>query len=569
MAAEMNTESKSVLKYLSENKFLIPMYQRPYTWEEEQCEQLWSDIVEFFDDEERQQDDEYFLGSVVMYKQGSKQNIIDGQQRTTTLSLLIKALYDKAFKDKSEEIKQLITNLESCLWDTDDISGKVDYNNPHLQSDVAGDEDKAMLESILCNTYEIPDSENDIKNKMNKSKSNYEKNYLYFICRSNNYAQETPMKWRRLCVTLLKSCILLPIECKGDDEYKRMENALRIFNTLNNRGIPLSDSDIFKGVIFKNKKTPEERETFANEWKELENDNKGNMDFIFRNYMHIIRARKNIKSNEIGLRPFFTKEHKDILQNSMEEIIGLSKFWNGEYDKNYNLKSLQFYEVLNDFPNEYWKYLDSAYYMYCKGKNLDYFEACTHEKFLFRLITHCIVKFIDKPTISVIKPIVYNAYTSLYEKGEIDFQTNTQQILENEPHFKEQFFKAHKLIPSLLTLHLFLKYPKQKVNILDKGEIEHIFPKTTNWRKNYTGWNKEEAKPSIESIGNKIWLEKKLNIKASNGYFDDKKVEYAKSEFLEAQNLAQYHKNDWLKEDIEARNEEIYQRLKKFFEENL
>ena len=40
MAAEMNTESKSVLKYLSENKFLIPMYQRPYTWEEEQCEQL-------------------------------------------------------------------------------------------------------------------------------------------------------------------------------------------------------------------------------------------------------------------------------------------------------------------------------------------------------------------------------------------------------------------------------------------------------------------------------------------------------------------------------------------------
>ncbi|WP_334090517.1 DUF262 domain-containing protein, partial [Helicobacter typhlonius] len=157
MADEMNTESKSVLKYLSENKFLIPMYQRPYTWEEEQCEQLWNDIVGFFDNEERQQDDEYFLGSVVMYKQDGKQNIIDGQQRTTTLSLLLKALYDKASKDKSEEIKELITNLESCLWDTDDISGKVDYGNPHLQSDVAGDEDKAMLESILCNTYEIPD----------------------------------------------------------------------------------------------------------------------------------------------------------------------------------------------------------------------------------------------------------------------------------------------------------------------------------------------------------------------------------------------------------------------------
>lgn len=568
MAAEMNTESKSVLKYLSENKFLIPMYQRPYTWEEEQCEQLWNDIVEFFDDEERRQNDEYFLGSVVMYKQDGKQNIIDGQQRTTTLSLLLKALYDKAFKDKSEEIKQLITSLESCLWDTDDISGKVDYSNPHIQSDVAGDEDKAMLESILCNTYEIPDDENDIKNKMKKSKSNYEKNYLYFICQSNNYAQETPMKWRKLCVTLLKSCILLPIECKGDDEDKRMENALRIFNTLNNRGIPLSDSDIFKGIIFKNKKTKEERKAFAEEWKELENENKGNMDFIFRNYMHIIRARNNIKTSEIGLRPFFTKEYKEDLQNSMEEITELSNFLNKSYIKSCSPTSSQLFKVLFYFPNEYWNYLDSAYYMYFKDKK-DYFNPHTHEKFLSRLITHCVVKFIDKPTRAEIKPIIFNAYTSLYEKGEIDFQTNTRQILENEPHFKEQFFKAHKLIPSLLTLHLFLKYPKQKVNILDKGEIEHIFPKTTNWRKNYTGWDKEEAKPFIESIGNKMWLEKKLNIQASNGYFDDKKEKYRDSKFLEAKDLAESPKDDWLKEDIEVRNEEIYQRLKAFFEQNL
>ncbi|WP_334090408.1 HNH endonuclease family protein, partial [Helicobacter typhlonius] len=133
--------------------------------------------------------------------------------------------------------------------------------------------------------------------------------------------------------------------------------------------------------------------------------------------------------------------------------------------------------------------------------------------------------------------------------------------------FKEQFFKAYKLIPSLLMLNLYLKYPEQETDI--SGEIEHIFPKTTNWRKNYTGWDKEEAKPFIESIGNKMWLEKKLNIKASNGYFDDKKVEYEKSKFLEAQDLAKYPKNDWLKEDIEARNGEIYQRLKAFFEKNL
>lgn len=94
----MKTERKSVLEYLSKNKFLIPIYQRKYTWEIDECEQLWDDIRNFF--ENKDDDEEYFLGSIVMYKDKGKQNIIDGQQRTTTLSLLIKALYDKALMQK-------------------------------------------------------------------------------------------------------------------------------------------------------------------------------------------------------------------------------------------------------------------------------------------------------------------------------------------------------------------------------------------------------------------------------------------------------------------------------------
>ncbi len=73
----------------------------------------------------------------------------------------------------------------------------------------------------------------------------------------------------------------------------------------------------------------------------------------------------------------------------------------------------------------------------------------------------------------------------------------------------------------------------------------------------------------IESIGNKMWLEKKLNIKASNDYFDGKKEKYHQSKFLEAQDLAKYPKNDWLEEDIESRNKEIYNRLRGFFKENI
>ncbi|MCE3040285.1 DUF262 domain-containing protein [Helicobacter anatolicus] len=565
--AEMKTERKSVLDYLSKNKFLIPMYQRPYTWKEEECEQLWNDIVDFFNDEDRKPGDEYFLGSVVMYKQNNHQNIIDGQQRTTSLSLLLKALYVKAFKDRSEETKNLVAMLESCLWDIDDISGKADYNASHLESDVITKEDGDILKQILTNEYKEDD---DIETRMKEAKSNYEKNYLFFLSKSDEFAKENPTKWEKFCVVLLKSCILLPIECEGYDEDSRLENALRIFNTLNNRGIPLNDSDIFKSIIFKSKKTLEERKEFSSKWKELQESRQNDdedMDFLFRNYMHVIRARNKIKTSEIGLRPFFIKEYKNVLQdnNIMNEIEILGKFWNGEFDDLYGYRSLQYYEVLKKLPNEYWKYLNSVYYMYCQDKKINYFDK--HEKILAKIIANFLVKLINKPTIAEVKPIVFNAYTSLYSKGELDFQTDTKQILENEILFKKQFFKTKRHIPALLTLNLYIKYPDQKTDT--KAEIEHIFPKTTQWRPSYTGWNKEEAESYIESIGNKMWLEKRLNIKAGNNYFDEKKEKYKESNFLEAQELSRITKNDWLKEDIETRNEEIYQRLRKFFEENI
>ena len=248
----------------------------------------------------------------------------------------------------------------------------------------------------------------------------------------------------------------------------------------------------------------------------------------------------------------------------MTEINQLSNFWCG-YDEKFSQRSLQLYEVLDYFPNDYWKYLDSAYYMYCNDRGLDYFDK--HDEFLAKVVTHFLVKFINKPSRAEIKPIVFNAYTALYETGKLDFQTNTKEILQDEATFKAQFFKADRLIPSLLRLNLYLQYPEQELDI--KAEIEHIFPKTTQWRSSYTGWDKDEAKPLIESIGNKMWLEKRLNIKASNNYFDDKKDKYAKSKFLEAQEIARRPQNDWLKKDIERRNEEIYTRLKNFFTSNV
>ena len=97
--SKLNVDQKSI-KDLFQDKhadFLIPDYQRPYAWGEVECQTLWDDIFSFaFPDNDRTKFDrnnEYFLGPIVMFKNEGKMEIIDGQQRLTTLMLLLRAFY--------------------------------------------------------------------------------------------------------------------------------------------------------------------------------------------------------------------------------------------------------------------------------------------------------------------------------------------------------------------------------------------------------------------------------------------------------------------------------------------
>ena len=93
MAREIDANVKSVLELLQGNiKFVIPTYQRPYMWESKmQCEQLWSDLIDFIETYRDKNSgevnfgfDEYFLGSIVVFQNENREfEVIDGQQRLT------------------------------------------------------------------------------------------------------------------------------------------------------------------------------------------------------------------------------------------------------------------------------------------------------------------------------------------------------------------------------------------------------------------------------------------------------------------------------------------------------
>lgn len=169
-------DQKSIRELLSDKRsdFLIPDYQRPYAWGEDECATLWDDLREFAipDDDSRAFDDdadEYFLGPIVTFKNGDgKLEIIDGQQRLTTIMLLLRAFYDRFGKMKNPDAVELHDMIARCVWKTT-VIGHVDTERLKIDSEVASDCDKEEFLLILKNGEVDPSWQNT-----------YAKNFRYF-----------------------------------------------------------------------------------------------------------------------------------------------------------------------------------------------------------------------------------------------------------------------------------------------------------------------------------------------------------------------------------------------------
>ena len=560
---KLHIDKKSIGSLFSElkgKKFIIPDYQRPYKWDKEKCETLWNDIEEFSRSTEAQNEESYFLGTVVSYNnEDGNPEIIDGQQRMTSFMLLLRAFYTKleTMDDNNQNVKGLRARLEPCIWEIHRISGLVeDKANTKIKSEVATEGEKNIFQNII-ETGRIDSKNND----------NYTNNYRYFLDICSEYAKNNPLAWENLCVTILEQCIILPINCDSQD------TALTIFSTLNDRGLPLSDSDIFKAKIYK-ATSEEKRKEFVEKWKELSEiclESGFEIDDMFRYYSHIIRGKNSDTSKEIALRKFYLnndyiKTEKDLIN----ELIQLAKFWacveypkfSESYGLELGLENRKLIQCLWSYPNEYWRYVLSVFYF----NNKD--SSCFNDdlnKLLKKLVSYLFVKFIDNPTVNAIKTDVFKYCVYLSGKSEDNLFIKDVDSVKD----KISTFGKSKLSRSLILLHSYLYAEGEQKELFDNDiEIEHIFPK--KWQEtNYNGWLYADAESYLERLGNKIPFEKKLNIQAGNGYFGAKKVKYSDSSVYEVQRLGKYHKNDWIKDDIEEREKSMIDRLITFFKENL
>ena len=559
--AELHVSKKSISKLFSDmqdKKFIIPDYQRPYKWTLEKCETLWNDIENFANTDAKKGAD-YFLGTIVSFKNGEDSEIIDGQQRITSFFLLLRAFYRKLeLMTEDDDVRGLKTQIEPCIWDINPISTKVsDKTKIHIISEVATEEDNETFHKIL-ETGIVSESATD----------HYSVNYKFFKKQCDDYAEINPMQWKQLCITILQKCIILPIECDTS------EVALTIFSTLNDRGLPLSDSDIFKAQIYRNLQTLEERKQFTNTWKDLTQICKeGNVsiDDIFRYYTHVLRSRNGDKTKEVGLRKFYAEDQYKKLKKGglMDEIMDLAEFWryiNSDIEpENFTYEisktARKYLQCLNCYPNEFWKYPVSVYFL--KNKNSQDFDI-NFIKILKKHIAYLFSRFIDAPTVNAIKDTIYNACILIQNNELLNFGYTINEEMLNT---KINEHSSSRLSRALLLLHAYLN-ENQIDLIANSFDIEHIFPK--KWQNtNYNGWSIEDAVKYLDRFGNKIVFEKKLNIQAGNGYFGIKKLKYADSKIAVVKELSNYTKNDWVKDDIEDREIFFKKDLITFFKQEI
>ena len=518
--SKLNVDQKTIKDLFQDKKadFLIPDYQRPYAWGETECQTLWDDIFSFaIPDDGRTEFDsnsEYFLGPIVTFKNDdAKMEVIDGQQRLTTLMLLLRAFYAKFGHMQDKASVATRQNIEKCIWKTDEF-GEPDMAALKIDSEVATDKDKDEFLDIL-RTGTIKAGQ----------KSRYAANFKFFQNCIDDFLAKYPTYFAYLPTRIMNNCILLPIEAESQD------TALRIFSTLNDRGMPLSDSDIFKAQFYKYYTKLGQKDSFIKQWKDLEEltekifhpINGTPMDELFTRYMYFRRAKMGIKSSTTeALRKFYEKDNYALLResNTLDDMITLANFWedvsNQDKDR-FSQRILRLLFVLNYAPNGMWTYFVSVYFMQNKDTNglLDE-EEFFH--FLNKTIGFIWTYAVTNPGVNALRTPVYAEMVNIVNSRPVTFDGFKFEPDKVQSMFSNFVFNnARPITKSMLAWWAFQDDKQELISLETVLEVEHIYA-----RNRYDNDKSLSDVRNLEALGNKALLEKRINIRAADYRFADK-----------------------------------------------
>ena len=265
--------------FSSDFEYHIPGYQRPYAWTEEETGVLFDDLYDFFQTESA---DNYFLGSIVLIKEEINRHadVIDGQQRLTTLTILFSVLADafhtqdyrndckKYLQEKGNILEGIAAQPRIFLRQQDQ-----EFFSKYIQDiqlDVLEQMDPATLDT--------------------EAKCHIQKNCL-ILREKFKEAFSDEEELLRFSQFLLTRCFLVVVSTPNQ------QSAFRVFSVMNSRGLDLLPTDIIKSVTI-GKLSPEEQASYTEKWEALENlTGRDGFNEVFTHMRTIFakeRPRKNL-----------------------------------------------------------------------------------------------------------------------------------------------------------------------------------------------------------------------------------------------------------------------------------
>lgn len=596
------------LKLEDDTIFTIPEYQRAYSWGTDHCDKLWQDIQNFVASNSK---DSYFFGTIIINCQedDTRFGLIDGQQRTTTFLLLLKALLIKindsikqtpndedsagllrGLKERRRKIMRILYKVES-----EDITdepnkerdGEICKRLLTLESYSINERYKTDLSSIL-NSVDYDEAKSNVikipyKQKDNKY-TNFFRNFNYFYI----VIDELPASQLNIIAkAFTDNCEVIEIKSW------QVEQAITMFNSLNSDGLPLYDADIISAKLYAVAEKDGNGKEFTNLWEsllyqisDLTKNGIANIDSILMQHMYYTRAIRGetvsdsgvVNVTTPGLRRYYTEINKDLLNspvNLCKDMIRLAKIWK-------KISEYPCVQVLLKF-NENAKLFLSSYLYRFDVDNVKEEGVEVIVESLLKLFT--IMELVDAGYSSkYFKTFLFAEEVKLADKeiSELkikqDFENHLRYNWNNEDIKSEILeYNKHKLV--YLNEYLFAKETKSTFLLGDKYDIEHIMPLSgknlQEIRRDAEIDSEEEFRGIVNKLGNKILLEEKINRSIGNEWFRTKvsttqksKLGYVNSIYPLATALVETYGNTvkpyWKKDDINKATEKASNRIVRF-----
>jgi uncharacterized protein with ParB-like and HNH nuclease domain len=492
-------ENKSIKQIFGDSDafYQMPIYQRPYSWDKERVEQLWYDVLEAFknNSDDKTVDPNYFLGSVVVVKKANNYEVVDGQQRLTTLTILFCTLRDLNLDITqkniiSNSIKDLVESKERLKLTT------------HLNNQALFEE--TVLKGINFNST-----------KKELADNRFLQTAFYFqdlILKAQDKTQEDYIPiFSDFIEYLFNKTTIIRIVC-FDEGF-----AIKLFTVLNDRGLDLTPADIIKAYLLQNLDEGR-RNSFTEVWKRIENTCKlsgESLQGVFNFYLYYLKSENPRRSLQDELKEQFKN------QNPQTIILDIEKFAKNILEINSDNKDKDISMLKYLRQSIYWKSILAT------AKQVDYpsYEA------LKSLITkYYYQSWIANGTSNRIKQTSFNILKKVKSKASIqeikelivenlDKYDNYLDFISNENAYWTNWHK-----PLLLSIEYYQQDDKDFISISRELHTEHILPK--EWDRTDLNWSDsftiETAKPLLNSLGNLTLLSGTKNIQASNSNFADK-----------------------------------------------